>query len=131
MTTISRLTMMKTIHGETRPELEEHDQRAEDDELVGEGVEELADDRDLVQAAGEVAVQSVGEGGGGEDQGGAKGLFGPAGLHQGHHERDGGYPGVGHQIRDGDRLLTEGPRRPTWDLLGCLGPLRGRPLLEE
>ncbi len=42
-------------------ELDQRDQRGEDEELVGKGVEDLPQPGDLAAAAGQVAVEPVGE----------------------------------------------------------------------
>jgi len=52
--------MTITAQAGTRPNATKRDERGDDDEFVGERVEELAGDRDEVPPAGDPAVEEVG-----------------------------------------------------------------------
>ena len=56
----SRLMMTSAIQRRQHVEVDEREQRRGHEELVGERVEELAEGRDLVARAREVAVDAVG-----------------------------------------------------------------------
>ena len=62
------------------PFTEHQDEGGGDHELVGEGVEEHAEGGDLAAAAGEEAVQAVGDRGGDKDGGGDQLLFAVSAL---------------------------------------------------
>ena len=54
--------MMATIHAGASSSLDERNQRARDEQLVGERIDELAEGRDLFPAPGQIPVQPVGDG---------------------------------------------------------------------
>ncbi len=98
-------------------DLHERDQRRRDEELVGDGVEQGAEPRDLVPAARHAAVEPVGEGGGDEDDGGDQDVDAVGGDQEDDDERDQHDPdqrqrdGHVHRTRScaGSALGTRGP----------------------
>src|SRR5438045_2475776 len=56
-------------------QLDQSDERGGDQEFVGQGIEENSHGRDLLAPAGEVAIDTVGDGGGNEDERGQEFLF--------------------------------------------------------
>ena len=67
---------------------DQEDEGGGDHELVGEGVEQHAEGGDLAAAAGEVAVQAVGDGGEDEEGGGEDLLLAVAGRARGNVRRE-------------------------------------------
>ena len=86
-------------------------QRRGDDQLVGDGVEHLADGALLLPGAGEIAVEKVADAGGDEDPHGEPAA--PVGRHEeaGDERRDGEDAPIGEEVRQAAEPAPRGAVR--------------------